>query len=480
MLIESKKTKIVATLGPVCEHEEGIRNLIEAGVSMFRLNTSHGTEEDHRRRIEIIRRVCKEKNIHLPVLVDLQGPKIRIGNLESEMVITNGQKLVFSPSVKEKDIIPVDYAGLANDVKPGDMMLIDDGKLEVVVEKVEDDKVYTEVVNGGVLKSRKGLNIPGSTASLAAVTPRDVKFIEFAVNNNADYVALSFVRQKEDILTARDYIKNFGGDIPIIAKIEKPQAVDNMKEIIQVSDGVMVARGDLGIEISPEKVPIVQKRIINEALQQRKVTIVATQMLETMIEQPIPTRAEASDVANAIIDGTDAIMLSGETSVGKFYAEAVHMMTMIAENVEHSDFCRYDLDLPINPCYHMTRQAVVNAAVKMVKDIDAKAILAFTHTGYTPKLMSKLRPKVPIIVISDSEATCRRLNLFWDMFPFCRNWDRVLNREFLIELDEFLLSNTDLKADDRVILTGSIPKLITGKTNFIRVHRIGATSVEDV
>ena len=184
MLVESKKTKIVATLGPVCEHEEGIRNLIEAGVSMFRLNTSHGTEEDHRRRIEIIRRVCKEKNIHLPVLVDLQGPKIRIGNLESEMVITNGQKLVFSPSVKEKDIIPVDYAGLANDVKPGDMMLIDDGKLEVVVEKVEDDKVYTEVVNGGVLKSRKGLNIPGSTASLAAVTPRDVKFIEFAVNNN--------------------------------------------------------------------------------------------------------------------------------------------------------------------------------------------------------------------------------------------------------------------------------------------------------
>lgn len=480
MLIESKKTKIVATLGPVCEHEEGIRNLIEAGVSMFRLNTSHGTEEDHRRRIEIIRRVCKEKNIHLPVLVDLQGPKIRVGNLENEMVITNGQKLVFSPSVKEKDIIPVDYAGLANDVKPGDMMLIDDGKLEVVVEKVENDKVYTEVVNGGVLKSRKGLNIPGSTASLAAVTPRDVKFIEFAVNNNADYVALSFVRQKEDILTARDYIKNFGGDIPIIAKIEKPQAVENMKEIIQVSDGVMVARGDLGIEISPEKVPIVQKRIINEALQQRKVTIVATQMLETMIEQPIPTRAEASDVANAIIDGTDAIMLSGETSVGKFYAEAVHMMTMIAENVEHSDFCKYDLDLPINPCYHMTRQAVVNAAVKMVKDINAKAILAFTHTGYTPKLMSKLRPQVPIIVISDSESTCRRLNLFWDMFPFCRNWDRVLNREFLIELDEFLLSNTDLKADDRVILTGSIPKLITGKTNFIRVHRIGATSVEDV
>ena len=475
-----QRTKIVATLGPACSTYEDIQGLIEAGATMFRLNTSHGNIQDHKSRLDTIRKASIDMGKFTPILVDLQGPKIRIGVLKEEIKLDMDDKIVLSPSVKGEDIIPVDYAGLANDVHPGDMVLIDDGKIELIVEEVKDDKVYAKVANPGILKSRKGLNIPGSTSSLDAVTERDIKFIEFAVENNADYVALSFVRQKEDILTAKKYLHELGSEIPVIAKIEKPQAVDNMSEIISVSDGVMVARGDLGIEISPEKVPIVQKRIINEATKQRKVVIVATQMLETMIEQPIPTRAEASDVANAILDGTDAIMLSGETSVGKFPKEAVKMMSMIANNVENSDFCKYNIDLPLNPTFQKTRQAVVNAAVKMAQDVNAKALVSFTHTGYTPKLLSKLRPKVPIIVISDSPATCRRLNLYWNIISFHRDWDRVLNRSFLIELDNFFFENTNFKRDDYVILTGSIPKLITGKTNFLRVHRIGATSLEDV
>lgn len=475
-----QRTKIVATLGPACSTYEDIQGLIEAGATMFRLNTSHGDIQDHKSRLDTIRKASIDMGKFTPILVDLQGPKIRIGVLKEEIKLEMDDKIVLSPSVKGEDIIPVDYAGLANDVNPGDMVLIDDGKIELIVEEVKDDKVYARVANPGILKSRKGLNIPGSTSSLDAVTERDIKFIEFAVENNADYVALSFVREKEDILTAKKYLHELGSEIPVIAKIEKPQAVDNMSEIISVSDGVMVARGDLGIEISPEKVPIVQKRIINEATKQRKVVIVATQMLETMIEQPIPTRAEASDVANAILDGTDAIMLSGETSVGKFPKEAVKMMSMIANNVENSDFCRYNIDLPLNPNFQKTRQAVVNAAVKMAQDVNAKALVSFTHTGYTPKLLSKLRPKVPIIVISDSPATCRRLNLYWNIISFHKDWDRVLNRSFLIELDNFFFENTNLKRDDYVILTGSIPKLITGKTNFLRVHRIGATSLEDV
>ncbi len=343
-----------------------------------------------------------------------------------------------------------------------------------------EDEVLAEVVNPGILKSRKGLNIPGACTSLGAVTEKDVECIKFAVKNKVDYLALSFVRQKEDILLAKKYVEQFGGEIPVIAKIEKPQAVDNLVEIIHEADGVMVARGDLGIEISPERVPIVQKNILNEANSQRKVAIVATQMLETMIEQPIPTRAEASDVANAIIDGADAVMLSGETSVGKFAKESVAMMTSIAKNVEKSKFCDYDIELGININFELTAQSIMASAVKLANDVHAKAILVFTHTGYSTRFVSKLRSDVPVLAISDMEKTCRKLNLYWNITPFLRDWDTVFGRSILIKIDEFLFENTTLQKDDRIIITGSIPKLITGRTNFLRVHRLGATSSKDV
>lgn len=473
---ERTKTKIVATLGPATSTYEMIYELAKAGATMFRVNTSHETPQAHAERIATIRKVSKDLGKFIPVLVDLQGPKIRVGNLIEPIPLTAGQELVLQASLEQTDpnIIPVDYKGIANDVDPGDRILLDDGKIELKVLEVCEGKVRAEVVYGELLKQRKGLNLPGSTASLAAVTERDVEYIKFAIEQDADYIALSFVRESADITLAKKYINEFGGRIPVIAKIEKPQAIDNLDEIIKVSDGIMVARGDLGIEMSPEEVPIVQKIIIDKAIRQRKVCIVATQMLESMIEEPIPTRAEASDVANAILDGTDAVMLSGETAMGKHPVEAVSMMRLIGNSVEKCNFNLANLDLDINENYEITPQAIANAAVKMAEDLGAKAILAFTHTGYTPRLLSKLRPDVPIIAISDQEQTCRRLNLYWDIHPDIKDWDTVFDQDLLDKIDSYIFEKTDFKKDERIIIIGSIPKLITGRTNFIRVHRIGA------
>lgn len=470
------KTKIVATLGPATSTYEMILELAKAGAAMFRINTSHETPQAHAERIKLVRQVSEDLHIFLPILIDLQGPKIRVGNLDEPVNLIEGQELILqhSPLQNENGIIPVDYQGIAQDVKPGDKILLDDGKIELKVIDVQNGKVKTQVIHGQILKPRKGINLPGAQASLSAVTPRDVEFIKFAIEQQADYIALSFVRESADITLAKKYINEFGGKIPVIAKLEKPQAISNLDSIIKVADGVMVARGDLGIEMSPEEVPLAQKIIIDSAIKERKVCIVATQMLESMIEEPIPTRAEASDVANAILDGTDAVMLSGETAMGKYPVEAVKMMKKIAGNVEDCSFCLANLDLMINENYEITPQAIANAAVKMAEDLQAKAILAFTHTGYTPRLLSKLRPTVPIIAISDMEKTCRRLNLYWDIFPVQRDWDTVLNEELLKKIDDYIREKTEFKKDERIIIIGSIPHLISGRTNFIRVHRIGA------
>ena len=470
------KTKIVATLGPATSNYEMIKQLVDAGASMFRLNTSHGSEEGHAANIETIRKISKESGKYIPILVDLQGPKIRVGNIKEPVEIKEGQEIILEATddINNPAVIPVDYEGIADDVKPGDKVLLDDGNVGLQVLEVKNHQVYAKVLYGKVIKPRKGINLPGSTASLSAVTERDVEFIRFAVEYDADYIALSFVREARDIELAKKYIKDFGGNIPVIAKIEKPQAVEKLEEILKVADGIMVARGDLGIEMSPEEVPIVQKYIVDQTIRERKVCIVATQMLESMIENPIPTRAEASDVANAILDGTDAIMLSGETAMGKHPVDAVRMMRKIASNVEECNFCLSNLDLEMNDKYELSPQAISNAAVKMAEDLHAKAIMAFTHTGYTPKLLSKLRPTVPIIAISDMESTCRRLSLYWDIFADYKEWDTVLDADLLEKIDEYILSHTDFKKGERIIIIGSIPKLITGRTNFIRVHRIGA------
>jgi len=474
----SKRTKIVATLGPATSDYKTISELIAAGANVFRLNTSHGEMEEHKEKIDIIRKAACDLNAFVGIMVDLQGPKIRVWKLQNDIELSDGEEIMLAPyegiDGEDKTVIPVDYNGIANDVSQGDTILIDDGKLELEVLKSENNRVYAKVTNGGILKSRKGINIPGSTASLNAVTNQDIKFIEFAVQNNVDFIALSFVREKNDVLMAKKYIEEFNGDIPIISKIEKPQAMGNLKEIISVSDYIMVARGDLGIEMPSVKVPILQKQIIQEASRQRKGVIVATQMLESMINEPIPTRAEASDVANAIIDGADAVMLSAETSVGKFPVKTVQTMAQIAQSIENSEFFKYDVELDINDEYALTRQAVVFGADKMVNYVNAKAIVNFSHFGYSACLMSKLKPCVPVITISDLEKTCRRLSLNWGVYPYCRDWDTVVHKDFLDELDVFLKSELDLKNDEYVIITGSAPKLISGRTNFIRIHRVGA------
>ncbi len=473
------KTKIVATLGPSTSTYESIKGLVDAGATMFRINTSHETMEAHAARIEIVRKIEKDLKKFIPILIDLQGPKIRIGNLKEPLKIEAGMEFYLEHMMEQKEngIIPVDYKGIVNDVKIGDKILLDDGKIELIVIEILKTRIRVRVIRGELLKSRKGLNLPGSTGSLAAVTDRDEEFIKFAIEQKADYIALSFVRESCDVILAKKYIQKFGGNIPVIAKIEKPQALDNLTSIMHESDGIMVARGDLGIEMSPEQVPLAQKVMIEEAIKTRKVCIVATQMLESMIEEPIPTRAEASDVANAILDGTDAVMLSGETAMGKYPKEAVAMMKMIANNIESSNFSLCDLDLEINENYEITPQAIANAAVKMAQDLGARAIFTFTHTGYTPRLLSKLKPSVPIIAISDEEKTCRKLSLYWDIQPVCKNWDTVLDKKLLDKIDNFIYKYTDFQKDERIIIIGSIPKLITGRTNFIRVHRIGATQM---
>lgn len=474
------KTKIVATLGPNSDCRERIEELIKAGVSMFRLNTSHGKLEVHKECVKNIREIAQKLNKYVPILVDLQGPKIRVGTLIEPVELIDGEMITIGYGVEQtdKEIIPVDYKGIINDVKPGEKVLLDDGKLELKILSVQNDLIRAIVVHGGILKSRKGLNLPGTTTGISAVTDRDAEFIEFAVENNVDYIALSFVRCKEDLFLAKHYIQKYSGDIPIIAKIEKPQALDNIDDIIEEADGIMVARGDLGIELSPDKVPIVQKQLIEKANEARKVVIVATQMLESMIEQAIPTRAEASDVANAIIDGADAVMLSGETAVGKYPVEAVSIMGMIAKNIENSAFCPTNIGLRCNEHFRADSQAIVAAAMKMIEDLKVSAIVAFTKNGYTSKLLSKQRPNIPVICITDNEKTCNRLSLYWGLFPHQLDCDGYINIDILKKIDDMLMNETFLKLGDKVILTGSIPHLISGSTNFIRIHIVGQ-SLED-
>lgn len=469
-------TKIIATLGPSCETKEKIKELAVAGVTMFRLNSSHGDEAIHLERLNMVREIEKELGFPIPTLLDLQGPKIRVGVLDEPIELVSGTTVKFRNQEKyENGIIPVDYKGIANDVHIGEKILLDDGKLILEVLKVEGDVISAKVICGGLLKQRKGINIPGSQGSLNVLADRDKAFVKFAIDNEIDYLGLSFVRDAKDVMELRDLIKHHNGKIKIISKIEKPQALKNIDEIILKSAGIMVARGDLGIEISPEKVPMVQKEIIKKANAQRKVVIVATQMLESMIEQPIPTRAEASDVANAILDGTDAIMLSGETAAGKYPVEAVQMMKSIADNVENSEMMpnnQYPKDL-VDACKDDSI-AICTAIIDMVEKIDVKAILALTASGYTPKLLSKAKPSVPILTFCPSYRNTRRMMLYSDVYPIEMELESGINQQTLEVVDKCLIERFGYKEGDKVIFTGALPDLLVGKTNFIKLHEIGS------
>ena len=474
--IKRTKTKIIATLGPSTEKYEIIKQLVESGVTVFRINTSHGEQSEHAQRIKRIRDVEKELNKNLPIMIDLQGPKIRVGKIPEPIVIKKGDEIILEHTSEIKEgIVPVDYKGISKDVKVGEKILLDDGKIVLRVTNVVGTKVYSIVEHGSLIKPRKGINIAGAQTSLEAVTSRDKEYIKFAIEQEVDYLALSFVRTAEDVKCARYYTKAYGDkEIPIIAKIEKPQAVENLEEIIMAADAIMVARGDLGIEMSPQEVPIAQKKIIQLTNKHKKPCIVATQMLESMIEEPIPTRAEASDVANAIFDGTDAIMLSGESASGSFPVEAVQMMATIARTVESSDFIKTDYDVDLISDLDPVSQAISSSAVNLSKKLKAKAILIFSEAGYTPPIISKLKPSVPIIVVTNSHNTARRLSLFWDIYTYVdKNCNSILDEEMFKSIDKLLIERTWIKEGDNIIIVNSVPKLMSGKINAIRVHKIG-------
>lgn len=472
-------TKIVATLGPATATKDMIKKLFKAGVTMFRINSSHGDVEFHSANLKCIREIEQEEHRLIPVLLDLQGPKIRIGNIGAPIELKKGETLKFrhQDSITD-DILPVDYKGMADDVKIGEMILIDDGKIQLEVEKVENGVIFAKVLTDGLLKPRKGINIPGSTGSIDVLTERDMKFVKFAVDENIDYLGLSFVREADDVVKLREILKGYGReDIKIISKIEKPQAVDNIDSIIEVSDGIMVARGDLGIEISTEKVPIVQKTIIRKANIKHKVVIVATQMLESMIENPIPTRAETSDVANAILDGTDAIMLSGETAAGAYPVEAVQMMKKIADTVESSPFMRKN-KFPrrmIEEEKDNQAMALGMSIADMCKKMNVKAVMALTKSGLTAQFLSEGRLSVPIFACCPDKRICSSIKLYRGVFPVPMNFDGKIDKKTVKTIDKFIKRHMDNVSDgDTLIFTGSVPELLIGGTNFIKIHKVGS------
>lgn len=473
-MLKSSGVKIVATLGPSINCEEKIEELIKAGTSMFRVNSSHSTPKEHKTSIDMVRKVSKKLNTSTAILLDLQGPKIRVGNIPNSIeLIENTEVFLKHSNEFVDDVIPVDYCGIATDVKKNDQIYLDDGKLELSVAETDGIIVKANVIRGGILKPRKGLNLPGRTASLSAITAKDIEYIKLALEWKIDYLALSFVRTGEDVLKAKHCMEMYGGYIPIIAKIEKPEALDNIDEIIKLSDGIMVARGDLGIEISPEKVPTEQKKLIKKSNAQNKIVIVATQMLETMIEQPIPTRAETSDVANAIIDGADAIMLSGETAVGKYPVAAVEMMTKISENLEINKIIRHNYySRQMSEFENQEAFAMCQAMISMLENLPIKAIVVFTTNGYTPALLSKAKPCVPIYALAKSETVCRQMNLCRDVIPVHYNWQQEISSKSLKNVNLLLMNELNMQQGDKVILTGVIPYVVGQTTNFIKLHTI--------
>jgi len=451
------KTKIIATMGPSSNSDEKITELIKAGARIFRLNSSHGTAELHKEGIEKIRKIAKELGEYVAIILDLQGPKIRIGTLAEPVILEKNQEITLKPCMEsdETGVLPVDYPGIIKDVKKENHLLLDDGKIELIVTEVLSDSIKTKVARGGLLKSRKGLNIPDSgSKSVSAITNRDIEYIKFAVENNIDYIALSFVRDKDDIITAKNYLKQFNGNIPIIAKIEKHEALVNLDEIVAETDGIMVARGDLALETRASEVPIWQKKMIQKCLEAAKPVITATQMLDSMTHSPRPTRAEISDVANAVIDHTDATMLSQESAMGKYPVETVTTMADIARDTEASPLD----DMVTLPPMDGTAPPVLAmsaAACEVAKAVGAKAIFVLSRTGFTARAVSRHRPLLPIIAATSNETTRQQLSLSWGVDPYSiEKFCEV--REAWGQLSEKLTKKYNLKKGDRIIAVSGL------------------------
>ncbi len=471
------KTKIVCTLGPASSSVDVIEKMIRAGMDVVRLNFSHGTHEEHLAAMKTVRMAAERAGEPIAILQDLQGPKIRTGKLVSPgVLLKDGSK--FTITINEiagnEERVSTTYQNLPKDVKPGDTILMDDGLLQLKVLKSTTTDVITEIVHGGILKEHKGINLPGVAVSAPSLTEKDMEDLEFGIANDIDYVALSFVRTGDDIRRLREFIIskiNKGKKLPIIAKIEKREALQNIDEIIHEADVIMVARGDLGVECATEDVPIAQKMICKKANAAGKPVIIATQMLESMIENPRPTRAEANDVANGVLDGADAVMLSGETSVGKYVVEVVQTMDSIIRRAEEEYRDRLDLAEGVSGTQSEVFKALGRAACVLAKQIGAAAIVPITHSGETAKTIAKYRPYGKIIAVTDRERIRRRLNLVWGVRSILvsniADTDTTLST-----IQQELLKSGYVNKGDYIVMTAGIPLLARGTTNMVKVEKI--------
>ncbi|HVT98729.1 MAG TPA: pyruvate kinase [Acidobacteriaceae bacterium] len=471
-----RRAKIVATLGPASSSETIFRELIRAGLDVARLNFSHGTLPEKQKLIEMVRKIAREEKKNVCILGDLQGPKIRTGRLKNRIPVQlkAGQRLTITPRdiLGTSTVISTTFPTLAENLEPGARILLSDGLIELRVLEIPGEDVECEVINGGMLGEHKGINLPGIPVRVPSLTDKDEEDLEFGMKHGVDAIAVSFVRTAEDVRHVKFRVAALGMETWVIAKLEKPQAIENLEAILENADGIMVARGDLGVEMPPEKVPAIQKHVIRRAAEHRKPVITATQMLESMIENPRPTRAEASDVANAIYDGTDAVMLSAETAAGKYPVEAVKMMAKIVSETETNVRDANVWDGRRN--YHMRlsiAETICESAAHAAEDLDVSAIAVFTESGTTARQLSKYRPKPPIYALSSIDSVIHRMSLLWGVHPI--KCPKLQTSEQMVELAETVLEEGGFVKPKEILGIVAGTQTRSGSTNFLRLHILG-------
>ncbi|MHA7129119.1 pyruvate kinase [Algoriphagus namhaensis] len=468
------KTKILATIGPASNNYEMIKNLASAGANVFRLNFSHGTHEIHQEVVNIIRKINKEHNQHLGILQDLQGPKIRVGEVENNGVeIIPGQKITITndPVVGTSSLVSTVYQNLPQDVVSGDRILIDDGNLELLVNDTDGKNVNCTVVHGGILKSRKGINLPNTKVSAPSLTEKDLEDLEFGLSQDVDWIALSFVRSADDIYDLRERIKASGKKCKIVAKIEKPEALENIDEIIAATDAIMVARGDLGVEVPQEIVPLWQKKMVEKCKLACKPVIIATQMMESMIQNPRPTRAETNDVANAVLDGADAVMLSAETASGNYPVNAVKAMSSIISYLEENASVYNNLyKIPETDETFLSNNLILMAS-RLSRNVKAKAIVGITASGFTGFRLASHRPSANIFIFTKNEKLLTQMSLVWGVRGYLYG-SQVSTDATFSDIEKTLKKDGHVASGDIIINTASMPLKEKGKTNMLKIHQV--------
>jgi pyruvate kinase len=472
-----KKTKIVATVGPACDNYEKLLELAKAGVNVFRLNFSHGAYDNKKEIIDHIRAINKTQPFNIAILGDLQGPKLRVGELENgEIELVEGEDIIFSTEkqVGTRSRVYVSYPNLTTDVKIGERIFLDDGKMEVKVKSVLNDKeVLVNITIGGTLLPKKGVNLPDSELTMPSMTEKDYADLDFIIDNNLDWVALSFVRRKQDITELKSIITEKKSKIKVIAKIEMPEALKNIRDIIVESDGIMVARGDLGVELPVEQVPIIQKELIRKSMRRAKPVIVATQMMESMMDRTKPNRSEVSDVANAVLEGADAVMLSGETAMGEYPVQVVETMVRIIMEVEKTmyDYNRDDILSPQPHSPSFLSDAICYSACKLAHDTNASALIGMTQSGYTAFMLSSYRPKAPLYIFSKEKSLLAQLSLSWGVRAFYYGEEVSLD-DIIFDQIDILKERGFINQGDTVVNTGSTPVELHLPTNIVKISQV--------